>query len=81
VVDQRDGDVTPPEAEEPVLPVVPELLLVPAEPPVPLEVLPLPEGRVDVEPPEEPMPERVLEDDVPPEPVLGDEADDEPEGP
>ncbi len=64
-----------------MLPLVPELLLVPAEPPVPLEVLPLPEGMVDVEPPEEPMPERVLEDEEPPEPVLGDEADDEPEGP
>lgn len=68
-----------------MLPLVPELLLVPAEPPVPLEVLPLPEGRVEVEPPEEPMPERVLEDEVPPEPVLvpvlGDEADDDPEGP
>ena len=51
--------VTPPEAEEPVLP--------------------LAEGRVDVEPPEEPMPERVLEDEAPPAP-LGDEADDEPEG-
>ena len=62
-----------------MLPLVPELLLVPAEPPVPLEVLPLPEGRVDVEPPEEPMPERVLEDEEPPEP-LGDEAVDEPEG-
>ena len=64
-----------------MLPLVPELLLVPAEPPVPLEVLPLPEGSVEGEPPEEPMPERVLEDDVPPEPVLGDEADDDPEGP
>ena len=63
-----------------MLPLVPELLLVPAEPPVPLEVLPLPEGRVEVEPPEEPMPERVLEDDEPPEPVLGDEADVDPEG-
>ena len=71
--------VTPPEDEEPVLPLVPELLPVPAEPPVPLEVLPLAEGRVDVEPPEEPMPERVLEDEAPPAP-LGDEADDEPEG-
>jgi hypothetical protein len=58
-----------------VLPLVPELLLVPAEPPVLL----LPEGRVEVDPPEEPMPERVLEEEVP---VLSgrDVAVDEPEG-
>ena len=48
-----------------MLPLVPELLLVPAEPPVLPDVLPLPEGSVEVEPPEEPMPERVLEDEVP----------------
>jgi hypothetical protein len=58
-----------------VLPLVPELLLVPAEPPVLL----LPEGRVEVEPPEAPMPDVLPEDEVPP--VLGlDEADEEPEG-
>jgi hypothetical protein len=57
-----------------VLPLVPELLRVPAEPPVLL-----PEGRVEVEPPEAPMPEVLPEDEVPP--VLGlDEADEEPEG-
>ena len=50
--------VTPPEADEPVLPDVPELLLVPAEPL-------LPEGIVDVELPEAPMPDVVFEDEAP----------------
>jgi len=63
-----------------VLPLVPELLLVPAEPPELLAPLPLPEGRVEVEPPEEPMPERVLDDEEPPVLLGSDAADDEPEG-
>lgn len=66
--------VAPPEVEEPVLPLVPELLLVPAEPP-PVD------GEVAVEPPEAPMPELVPEDeelgvelaDEPPEAPMPDE--------
>ncbi len=55
----------PPEAEEPVLPLVPEPLLVPALPPV--------DGVVAVDEPEAPMPELVPELEVPPEGLAVDE--------
>lgn len=68
----------PPEVEEPVEPLVPELLPVPADPPL--------EGVVAVELPEAPMPDDVPEEDVPlgracTEDPLGDDvADAEPDG-
>lgn len=54
--------VTPPDVDEPVEPLVPELLLVPAAPPDEVD------GMVDVEPPEAPMPDLVPEVDDPPMP-------------
>lgn len=63
--------VTPPEAEEPVEPLVPDPLLVPAVPP-------LPDGSVELELPDAPIPDVVPELEVPAVPGLVEEGEAEP---
>lgn len=61
--------MVPPDVDEPVDPLVPELLLVPAAPPV--------DGVVAVELPDAPIPELVPDDD---EPLGAADVEDEPDG-